>query len=91
MSESFDVGDTVVMQLNIDADLEPWETDVTVTKPDGTEATPSVHHDEDGQYSATMVIDQPGPWKHHWSAGSSTDGDWSVRETRKFYVRFSTA
>lgn len=54
---------------------------VTVYKPDGTIATPSVAHGVTGAYSAQVTVDQAGFWEYVFkstgaAAGAGRGGFW---------------
>lgn len=63
---SYDVGDTVNLDVTVDPADVSTAAVCTVTTPDGTDSTPAVTSPATGQFSAGVVVDAAGLWTVKW-------------------------
>lgn len=66
---TYDVGDQALLQheVRVSGALTNATVVLSVTAPDGTATTPSVSHPSTGTYTATVSVDQAGPWEYTWT------------------------
>ncbi len=85
---SWDVGDAPTVYVewrNAAGALTATVTTLTVRKPDGTTATPTVLSPSTGRYEATVTVDQLGTWTYRFATADVL----TAAEEGQFYVRHS--
>lgn len=75
---TYDIGDAVRVETTVrtpDGALTNATMSITVTKPDGTAASPSVPSNiSTGVYQSTVTVDQAGWWPFKWTAAGAVVG-----------------
>lgn len=75
---TYDVGDAVRLETQVrnpDGALTNATVGITVTKPDGTSASPSVPSNiSTGVYQSTVTVDQAGLWQYTWTVSGAVVG-----------------
>lgn len=86
---TYDIGDAVRVETTVrnpDGALTNATMSITVTKPDGTAASPSVPSNvSTGVYQSTVTVDQAGWWTYVWTAAGAVVGV----EPGQFFVQQS--
>ena len=84
MAGTYDIGDTPKLTFYVRVDgvlTDAASATLTITKPDGTTATPTPSHPATGTYIGTIVVDQTGEWLFAWSSttpNTAEDGSFWV-------------